>query len=201
MTLTVLAVALLGMVGGVTWAGTALAQGTLPTPEGAQGAAFVLPPQLEEPEPGVCGVGLVSDTTPGFVGDSLLRVLEIQPGTSQLGSSLGVASFSADTVAPPQLPPYEPPSPAGWERISCGILTSGVSTVGGPVAIFRRGPTTCFPVPDEFASANLNKIFYYDPSPGIQRWVGLITIFDADNQESCTSLRLPALLALFGLPA
>ncbi len=193
MTLTVLAITLLGVVGGVTWTGVALADdptGTVPQ-QAAQGGALPIVAE-DTPEPGECGDGLLSDTTPSFVGDPLTRVLEVQPGTSQLGSALGVASFSADTVAPEQLPA----SPLAYDLLSCGIVTSGQSTLGGPVAIFRRGPVTCFPVPDGYVPT----IHYYDPTVGIQRWVKLVTLWDQDNNEACTSLRLPALLALFGQP-
>jgi len=195
MTLTVLAVTVIGLVGGVNWSGVALAQedppGTVPLPE-TSFSAIQGPEETEEAAPGECGPGLLSDSTPSFVGDTLTRVLEIQPGTTQLGSSLGVASFAADTVAPAALPA----SPAGYSVLSCGILTSGQSTLGGPVAIFRRGPVTCFPVPDGYVPT----IFYYDPTVGIQRWVRLTTLVDDVNNEACTSLRLPALLALFGTP-
>jgi hypothetical protein len=195
MAVTVLGVTLLGLVGGVNWAGVALANDDPPGTVPIEPQTFVSGPiveELPEPEPGECGLGLVSDTTPAFLGDSLLRVLEIQPGTSQLGSSLGVASFSADTVAPEVLPA----SPRGYDLLSCGILTSGQSTLGGPVAIFRRGPVTCFPIPPGYVPT----IHYYDPTPGIQRWVRLVTLVDLENNEACTSLRLPALLALFGQP-
>jgi hypothetical protein len=194
MSLTVLGVVLMGLVGSVNWTDVALAQGTVPPPP--PGQSFILPPELPEPEAGECGLGLASDTTPAFVGDSLLRVLEVQPGTSQLGSSLGVASFTADTVAPEVLPA----SPVGYDLLSCGILTSGQSTGGGPVAIFRRGPVTCFRFSEGAELDYQLWVFYYDPTVGIQRWVKLVTIVDLIDNEACTSLRLPALLALFGLP-
>jgi hypothetical protein len=195
MTLSVVAVTVLALVGGVNWSGVALAQDDPPgtVPQQLQvGGGGALPEPSPTAEEGECGEGLLSDSTPAFVGDSLTRVLEVQPGTTQLGSALGVASFAADTVAPEALPA----SPTGYNLLSCGILTSGQSTLGGPVAIFRRGPVTCFPIPDGYVPT----IFYYDPTVGIMRWVRLTTLVDEDNNEACTSLRLPALLALFGVP-
>jgi hypothetical protein len=194
MTLTVLAVALLGLVGGVSWTGVALADDPGTVPQGAPQALLVEPSAT--PDEGDCGLPS-SDTTPAFVGDPLSRILEIGPGTSQLLNTTGVASYTADTVAPEVLPG----SPVGYDLLSCGILTSGQSAAGGPLFHVRRpGQYTCFIFPEGTELEYQLWIHYYDPSPLINRWVRLVTIVDLIANTACTSLRLPALFALFGLP-
>jgi hypothetical protein len=192
MSLTVLAILLLGMVGGVAWARPSQDDGggTVPTEEAGASSPFVLPPQ-EEVAAGDCGLGPSADTAPTLTDPSLTRVLMPAPGSSQLLSATGVASFTAEQVLPNDLPA----SPVGYELLGCGIKTSGVTPGGLDVVLFRRGPFTCFPTPPGY---NPYKIFYWDTT--LVRWVGLVTLVDTDNNEACTSLRLPATLALFGVP-
>ncbi len=196
MSLTVLAVLLLGMVGSVAWAHNGPG-GTVPQPSPeAPAQALILPPEQPTEEVGDCGIGLDTDTATNVVPDSVLRVLEIQPGTAQLGSPVGVASITADTILPKNLPGA--PTDKNWELLTCGLQTSGIATQafgGGPVVLFRRGPVVCFPYPPGY---DPYKIFYWDP--GLGRWVGLVTILDPIDTEACTSFRIPAVFALFGVP-
>jgi len=70
---------------------------------------------------------------------------------------------------------------------------------GTPVVLFRRGQLICFQLQPGFVNYG---IFYFDPSPTINRWVKLGTIVDLVENEGCTSptFRLPGLFALFAVP-
>lgn len=188
MSLTVFAIALFGMVGGAGWAGTALAQGTVPTqpPEALLAAA----PSPTPTEVGTCGPGLLTDTASQ---PDVLRKLNLAPGYVQLGSAGNVASITGQVIAPQLLPG----TPLLWDQLGCGIRTTGITTVGSPVVLFRRGTTVCFNVPGGFSRY---RIAYFDPSPTINRWVFLQTTVDLTTNLACTrpSFRLPALFALFG---
>jgi hypothetical protein len=196
MTLAVILVAIIGMVGGVSWSGTALAQGTVPSPESPQ-QSFVLPPP-EEPivEAGTCGLPVI-DTAPASVGDPVTRVLELSSASAQLTSGLNVASYTAELLAPQIVP--DVPLPTGYELIGCTVRTTAASTSGTPVVLFRRGQIICFQLQPGYSKY---QIYYYDPSPTVNRWVKLGTAVNLEENEACTSptFRLPAQFGLFGIP-
>jgi hypothetical protein len=196
MTLAVIVVAIIGLVGGVSWSGTALAQGTVPTPESGQPQSFVLPPEEPVVETGTCGLPSI-DTAPASVGDPVTRVLELSGASAQLTSALNVSSYTAELLAPQLVP--DVPLPTGYELIGCTVRTTASSTSGTPVVLFRRGQVICFQLQPGYSSYN---IFYFDPSPAINRWVKLGTSVNLEENEACTSptFRLPAQFGLFGIP-
>lgn len=196
MALTVLAV-ILGIAGGIGWAGGAKGPGTPPPP-------------ANPPVAGTCGLP-DSDTAPAILGsahahanergvaqilDPVTRALELSQASAQLASAFNVASYAAELIAPQQLPG----SPVGWDLLTCGVRTTAQSTSGVPVVLFRRGQLMCFQIarPD-FSEYS---IFYFDPTPTINRWVKLGTVVDLLENEACTSptFQLPGTFALFGIP-
>ncbi|MGH7335389.1 MAG: hypothetical protein ACREKS_22135 [Candidatus Rokuibacteriota bacterium] len=195
LTLTVLTVAVLGMVGGISWAG------------GAKGAGTT--GKSKPPVSGPCGLP-DSGTAPAILGaahahanaksaaqilDPVTRVLELSQSSAQLASAFNVANYSAELIAPELLPG----SPVGWELIHCGIHTTSQSTSGLPVVLFRRGQLICFQIALGFSEYS---IFYFDPTPTINRWVKLGTVVDLVDNEACTSptFQSPGTFALFGMP-
>jgi len=203
MVLTTLVVWVLSLVGG-SWAGSVLAQGTVPT------APTATPPSpgpqpTSGPQPTAtpsgfeeCGSG---PYTSNASGSDLFQTTDVGLGTARLFSNQGgigprrwlatIVSLTSVVIPPANLPD----SPTGWNRLTCGLKVGAVDKDSDAIEYFRYGMQVCFQLPVGSEAFERLRLAYF--SATLRRWVFPFTSVSANL--ACTSrFRLPATFVLFG---
>ena len=87
-----------------------------------------------------------------------------------------------------------PDSPRGYTRITDAVQFDG--------AITFNKVRMCFTLPSNVSTFKTARLAYYDTTPGINRWVFLITSVNTVTNQGCMKKGLfkpiPAVFALFG---
>jgi hypothetical protein len=120
-----------------------------------------------------------------------LTLLALDGLDSQGVAPLAVSRFGAEVVPNDQLPE----APSGWRVLGCGLQATAASASGEIAGFLTKGLVACLTPPSVLTTDTPPRLAYFDPRPGIARWV-FIPSHDTSGQLCSSRFHLPATFAL-----
>jgi hypothetical protein len=125
------------------------------------------------------------------LGEGALTLLAVDGLDRQGRNPMTVDRFSAEIVPVQQLAA----APAGWRLLGCGLRAVAADSAGQAASFLTRGLTACLAQPSKPGAGAQPRLAYFDPRPGIARWV-FIPSREAGGAICSSRFHLPATFAL-----
>ena len=145
-----------------------------------------------------CGPGPYRGETPA---NDLTAQVRLGAGSVQLLSPDGLDADGKSTLTVTHLEAevvvlgHLPRAPASWRLLTCGLQPAAVDATGQAASFLTGGFKICLTVPPDVSAATDVRLAYFDPRPGIVRWV--FTRSEGAAGQICSArFHLPATFAL-----